>query len=394
MPQVFKTLSQLLDTKRPTLTADDLAAMPADVRCVLLDQEFLVPARPATHVTCDACYDDHVEEVVRVKDQKGIVFFRICCPEAGWVDVPEPRLRQWTVDLRRLVTVLSAAVGTDQSPDELIRESAWRLGTIGIAGESYDVVFVHTGGPAHEPALDELTRKHPPARTIVIASRDLPETNNGFAAMLPFATAFLFTGGRVSFQLARVRSILSVDSPGAASVFRRHCGKWIVSFEGKTIYPKSSVGLIYIARLLDEPYRDIPAVMLHADRAGINPLISAGSSGEVLTDETREIYRRRRQDLLEDLEEAKENNDFGRAEKLQVEIEFLNRELAGAAGLGGRPREKSNIERIRKSVSGAVSRAIDAIAADHKLLGRHLTVSIKSGLTFRYDPERNPNWLT
>jgi hypothetical protein len=51
-------------------------------------------------------------------------------------------LRQWTVDVRRLVAVLSAAVGTDQPPDELIRESAWQLGTVGIAGESYDVVFV------------------------------------------------------------------------------------------------------------------------------------------------------------------------------------------------------------------------------------------------------------
>jgi hypothetical protein len=75
-------------------------------------------------------------------------------------------LRQWTVDVRRLVTVLSAAVGTGQSADELIRESAWQLGTIDIAGESFDVTFVRMGGPAHEPALDELPRKHPPARTI------------------------------------------------------------------------------------------------------------------------------------------------------------------------------------------------------------------------------------
>jgi hypothetical protein len=63
-------------------------------------------------------------------------------------------------------TVLSAAVGTGQSPDELIRESAWQLGTIDIGGESFDVVFVRMGGPGHEPALDELARKHPPARTI------------------------------------------------------------------------------------------------------------------------------------------------------------------------------------------------------------------------------------
>ena len=197
--------------------------------------------------------------------------------------------------------------------------------------------------------------------------------------MLPLPTAFLFTAGQVEFQLARVRSILSVNSPGAASVFRRQGSKWVVSFEGETIYPKSSVGMIYIARLLAEPYRDIPAVMLHASRSGINPQISRGSSGEVLTNETRKIYRRRREDLLEDIEEAKKNNDFGRAEKLQEEIEFLNRELASAAGLGGRSRQKSDIERIRKSVSTGVSRAIEAIEADHETLGRRTDCGPKIG---------------
>jgi hypothetical protein len=67
--------------------------MPADVRSVLLDQEFLVPARPATHVTCDACHDDHIEEFTRIKNSKGAVSFPIYCPDAGWVDVPENRLR-------------------------------------------------------------------------------------------------------------------------------------------------------------------------------------------------------------------------------------------------------------------------------------------------------------
>jgi hypothetical protein len=367
--------------------------MPVDVRSVLLDQELLVSARPATHVACDACYDGHIEEVTPIKDRKGAVSFRIYCCEAGWVDVPENRLRQWTVDLRRLVAVLSAAVGTGQSPDELIRESAWRLGTIGIAGESYDVVFVRTGGPAHEPALDELARKHPAARTIVVPSRDLPESSNGFAAALPLATAFLFTGGRVALQLARVRSILSVDSPGAASVFRRQGDKWVVSFEGKTIYPRESVGLIYIARLLAEPHRDIPAVTLLATRAGIDPRIALGSSGPVLPEETRANYMQRYQELQADLHRAAENNDIGRVEKLEFEMEHLASELASATGLGGRAREKSDIERVRKSVSMAVSRAITAIGKRHKLLAHHLTVSIMSDLTFRYAPEREVEWL-
>lgn len=392
MPQVFKTLSQLLDTKRPTLTADDLAAMPADVRSVLLDQELLVPARSATHVTCDACYDDHIEEVTRIKDSTGAVSFRICCSEAGWVDVPENRLRQWTVDIRRLVTVLTAAVGTDQPPDELVRESAWRLGTIGIAGESYDVVFVRVGGPVHEPALDELARKHPPARTIVVASRDLPESSNGFVAMLPVATAFMFTAGRAAFQLARVRSIVSAGSIVDGNVFRLRGEFWQLSFDGKTAFLKDSVGMGYIARLLMEPNVSIPAVTLLAARAGIDPLVATGSSGEVLDDEAREKYGKRYRALLKDLAEAKENNDLGQIEKLESEMEALTNQLASATGLGGRSRTQFDIEKVRKSVSMAVSRDIERIGKSHESLGRHLDAAIDSGLAFSYGPECDPGW--
>jgi hypothetical protein len=102
------------------LTADDLSALADDERRLLLNERLLVPARTATHVTCDACHDDHVEEVIRIKDGKGVVSFRIPCPDAGWVEVSGERLRQWTVDVRRLVAMLAAAVAPKSPPDELV----------------------------------------------------------------------------------------------------------------------------------------------------------------------------------------------------------------------------------------------------------------------------------
>ena len=74
-------------------------------------------------------------------------------------------------------------------------------------------------------------------------------------------------------------------------------------------------------------------------------------------------------------------------------MEHLASELASATGLNGRAREKSDVERVRKSVSMAVSRAITAIGKGHESLGRHLSVSIMSGLTFRYAPEREVEWM-
>ncbi len=393
MPQILKLLSQLLESRRPIVTADDLATLPEDNRDVLLNQQILVPSRPATHVTCDACHDDHVEEVTPIKVGKRVAF-RIPCPEAGWVGVPEERLRQWTVDVRRLVALLSAAVGSSQPPDELIRGFAWRVATIEIAGESYDVVFVRINGTTQPPFQDELGRKHPPARTIVISTRDLPDDTTGFAASLPLPSAFTFTGDHLLFQLARVRSVVSAQSNVAGNVFQLRGDFWQLSFDGTTKFLKDSVGMGYIARLLAEPDREIPAVALLAARAGIDPLVATGSSGEILDDEARENYGRRYHELKEDLEDAKEDLDLGRVEKLETEMEQLTDELAKATGLRGNPRQKFDADRVRKSVSMAVSRDIDKITDKHEALGHHLTATISSGLTFRYASDRKMDWLT
>jgi len=68
--------------------------------------------------------------------------------------------------------------------------------------------------------------------------------------------------------------------------------------------------------------------------------------------------------------------------------------VGSATGLGGRSRAKFDAERVRKPVSMAVSRDIKKIAKRHEALGRHLDAAIDPGLTFRYAPERDPNWLT
>jgi hypothetical protein len=74
----------------------------------------------------------------------------------------------------------------------------------------------------------------------------------------------------------------------------------------------------YIARLLMEPNVSIPAVTLLAARAVIDPLVATGSSGEFLDDEAREKYGKRYRALLEDLADARENNDLGEIEKLEI----------------------------------------------------------------------------
>ena len=75
-------------------------------------------------------------------------------------------------------------------------------------------------------------------------------------------------------------------------------------------------------------------------------------------------------------------------------MEQLAEAVATATGLGGRTRELSDIEKVRKSVSGAVSRDLERISSEHESLGRRLTTAISSGRIFRYAPEREISWLT
>lgn len=394
MSQILKTLSQLLEAKRATLTSDDLGVLGEDAHQLLLDQKIIVPGRPAMHVTCDACHDDHVEEVVRTKGRDGVVAFRIPCPDAGWVNVSDERLRQWMLDVDRLVAVMATAVGLESPPDELAIGLAWQIGSIKIAGETYAVVFVRNGDAADEKLFAELGRRLPSARTILIGIDLSPDAAASFAASLPLTSAFAVTDDQFEFQLNRVRSLVSAQSIVVGNVFQRRGEFWQLSFDGDTKYLKDSVGLGYIARLLMEPHREVPAVTLLAARAGIDPLVTSGSSGELLDDQARDEYGRRYRELQEELHEANENNDLGQIEKFEGEMEQLTNELASATGLGGRSRERTDIEKVRKSVSMAVSRDIERIGKQHETLGRHLLASIQSGLTFQYAPECDPSWLT
>lgn len=390
MRQLLRTLSQLLESSRATITNDELADLTDGSRDVLVDLKILVPTRSATHVVCNACHEDHVEEVVRIKTGKD-VFFRLRCPDAGLIDVPADRLRQWTLDAPRLVSLLSAGIGPANSAEAVVPDSAWRLGSVEIAGVALGVVLVRGSGTS---SLETVASKLPPQRTVIVCTGETPDLIDGYAATLSLTTAFTFNSGRFEFQVDQVRGMLVTESAVVGNVFQRRGEFWQMSFEGETKYFKDSVGIGYIARLLIQPHKIISAVTLLAARVGIDPLVTAGTSGEVLDAESRKQYGQRYNDLQEDLEEAQRNNDLGRQEKAEKEMEELTVQLAGAVDHRGRSRQQTDADKVRKSVSEAVRRDIERISAEHPALGRHLTASIFPGSDFRYAPERATDWLT
>ena len=126
---------------------------------------------------------------------------------------------------------------------------------------------------------------------------------------------------------------------------------------------------------------------------GIDPRIPVGTSGPVLDDQPLRNYRKTYLEITNDLEEAKKDNDHARMAEPEKQKETFSVEIEKATALGGRKREMSDSERVRKNVSNAVTRAIDSVASEHERLGKHLGNSINSGSVFSYDPERDPQWL-
>lgn len=177
------------------------------------------------------------------------------------------------------------------------------------------------------------------------------------------------------------------------SVFRRLGQYWVIKYDAQMVILNSSGGLSYLARLLVDPGRKIPAAFLLAAEMGIDPRISVGTSGTVLDDTALRQYQKFYLEITRDFEEAKKNNDHARIAELEPQMEMFAAQIESATGLGKRKREKSDSERVRKNVSNAVTRAIDAVAQEHERLGKHLRNSITSGSVFSYDPERDPQWL-
>jgi len=110
-----------------------------------------------------------------------------------------------------------------------------------------------------------------------------------------------------------------------------------------------------------------------------------GDAGEMLDAQAKAAYKRRVTELREQLEEARERNQFEVVERLEDEIETIGRELSRAVGLGGRHRRAaSSSERARINVTRAIKVALERIAEHNPALATLLTSSIRTGTFCSY----------
>jgi hypothetical protein len=185
------------------------------------------------------------------------------------------------------------------------------------------------------------------------------------------------------------------------SLFLRHSDYWTIRHRGHTTCLKATRGLHCLAFLLRHPGREFHVSELLAS------LVDPHTSVEVVTvrsndglaavglydgcprlDSQAKIeYRRRLDELREDLHEAKQFNDPLRAAKTQEEMNAITEHFASAIGLGGRDRKTSSeAERARSAVTKRIKQSVQKIAESIPDLGQHLAVSIKTGYFCSYAP--------
>jgi tetratricopeptide (TPR) repeat protein len=194
-------------------------------------------------------------------------------------------------------------------------------------------------------------------------------------------------------------------------VFSKEGEFWRVGFENDSFTLRHSKGLSYLAQLLRFPGREFHALdLIHGiGRDSDDTLLPPGSSlprgedalaaaglhigdlgnaGEMLDDQAKTQYRRRLEELRDELEEAKGLGDVAHAEQVEAEIDALTAELSRAVGLGGRNRKAASVsERARQSVTHAIKSALDRIEENHRELGAVLSRRISTGTFCSYYPD-------
>ncbi len=187
------------------------------------------------------------------------------------------------------------------------------------------------------------------------------------------------------------------------AIFRRQDECWTIAYEGGVQHMKDSVGLRHIAQLLSRPGRETHVLDLVTTRAdGVasteRPTAGAGTglghAGPVFDERAKAEYRRRFSDLQEEIDEAERWADTARASALREELDQIVDELTRSTGLGGRDRmTASAAERARVNVTKAIKSAVRRIEKGNPTLGRHLSVSLRTGVFCSYAPE-DPSAIT
>jgi hypothetical protein len=193
----------------------------------------------------------------------------------------------------------------------------------------------------------------------------------------PEEAAALRTTARREADELGLRLPDSGPPPRSGLSWRRGGTHWTVTLGSRTAHVRDGRGVRYLAVLTANADREILAATLVSGLAGDWDGGTPPAPQPVLDDVARRRYQARLAELTEAIETT---GDVDRHDRLTHEREWLLRELAAAAGFGGRAKTfVTNEERARIAVGKAIRRAIgqlDRVCAD---IAGHLREHVRTG---------------
>ena len=162
-------------------------------------------------------------------------------------------------------------------------------------------------------------------------------------------------------------------SPQTAAM-HRYAQTWHITSPHGSAHVPNTVGMTQLARLLGMPGMPLSAVTL----SGTPSDGALRDLGPALDARAKREFRQRITELRADIDEAHANNDLGRLESAESELDAVMASLRSAVGLGGRDRPQgSGAERARVNVTRSLRRAISLIGQRIPALGAHLERSVQ-----------------
>jgi hypothetical protein len=330
-------------------------------------------------------------------------FAGVCRETGNSITLRKQDLVVYELDRRLFVERLADALGIIKggTPSDW-NDGYVRVGHFASSNARYNVLLTLPLEPAdlHNVTSTLVTNKLTPFILMAPTRRQLQEIvdriihdNGSFFISLGEIIATCRQGhfqssGNLNDRIHGVR----IGDSSERNVFSLKNGLWTLRFAGATIILPDCVGMKCIARVIAHGKRGIDVIRLRA-LVNMNAPIMPSAGLEISDTPAIEQYRDEFEDLIIQLDQARNNKDKAMAETIQLKLNDIKDQIASAEGLNGRTRRTNDgIARARVSLTNATARAIAKIKCKHLGLACHLRNSIRTGEHFFYVPKFDVAW--
>ncbi|MCZ7602679.1 MAG: tetratricopeptide repeat protein [Melioribacteraceae bacterium] len=178
-----------------------------------------------------------------------------------------------------------------------------------------------------------------------------------------------------------------INNESRQNVFKRSESFWVISFNNLTVQLPEMKGFLDIVKLIDNPEKEIHCSDL------VGSITSTDRGVEAIDEKAKRKYYAKINELQDELREAEEMNDIGRADLITNELNQILDHLSQSTGLKGRARKLADpSDRARAAVTLRIKSAIQKIENVHPSLAKHFQNNIKTGTFCVYSPENSVQW--